>query len=135
MPQDTTSWGRLSQGDTPLNAKPFSLNSRRQTSIASPSSRRPLFFPPRASSLPFTGQQHKLIPSLRRDDGLDDPPFRRWKPCTPDFIKKPRGNCKTFCHARMLLSGIHDFRQLQTGFPPRSVAGMTKLGILQLPAH
>jgi hypothetical protein len=43
-----------------------------------------------------------------------------------------RANCKTFCHARMLLSGIHDFRQLQAGFPPRSVAGMTKLGVLQL---
>ncbi len=32
----------------------------------------------------------------------------------------------------MLLSGIHDFRQLQTRFPPRSVAGMTELGVLQL---
>jgi len=24
-------------------------------------------------------------------------------------------NCKTFCHARVLLSGIHDFRRLQSG--------------------
>ncbi len=37
-----------------------------------------------------------------------------------------------FCHARMFLSCIHDFRQLQTGFPPRNVAGMTELGVLQL---
>jgi hypothetical protein len=47
---------------------------------------------------------------------------------------EPEGNCKTFCHARMLLSGIHDFKQLKAGFPPRSVAGMTELGVLQL-AH
>jgi len=42
------------------------------------------------------------------------------------------GNCKTFCHARMLLSGIHDFRQFLSGFPPRSVAGMTESGVLGL---
>jgi hypothetical protein len=33
----------------------------------------------------------------------------------------------------MLLSGIHDFSHLQDRFPPRSVAGMTELGVLQLP--
>jgi len=33
----------------------------------------------------------------------------------------------------MLLSGIHDFIRLQTGFPPKSVAGMTESGVLQLP--
>jgi hypothetical protein len=34
----------------------------------------------------------------------------------------------------MLLSGIYYFRQSQAIFPLRSVAGMTKLGVLQL-AH
>jgi hypothetical protein len=29
---------------------------------------------------------------------------------------------------------IHDFSELQAGFPPRSVVGMTELGLLQL-AH
>jgi len=29
------------------------------------------------------------------------------------------------CHARMLLSGIHDFSRLQSGFPPKIIAGMT----------
>jgi L,D-peptidoglycan transpeptidase YkuD (ErfK/YbiS/YcfS/YnhG family) len=45
-----------------------------------------------------------------------------------------KGNCKTFCRARMIprqkhsgtsLSGIHDFKQSQTGFPPRNIAGIT----------
>jgi hypothetical protein len=33
----------------------------------------------------------------------------------------------------MPLSGIYDFGQLQARFPPRNVAGMTHLGVLQLP--
>ena len=32
---------------------------------------------------------------------------------------------KSVCHARMFLSGIHDFNELEPGFPLRISAGMT----------
>ena len=31
----------------------------------------------------------------------------------------------SICHARMTLSGIHDFKVIQTGFPIKFASGMT----------
>jgi tetratricopeptide (TPR) repeat protein len=41
-------------------------------------------------------------------------------------ITSNRGFCKSISHARMLLSGIHDFNSLQAGFPTKTASGMTK---------
>jgi len=34
-------------------------------------------------------------------------------------------NANSICHARMTLSGIHDFNGLQSGFPIKITSGMT----------